>query len=82
MSLYRLLATLIILTIISISSCTKTAEGTTGPAGPPGSDGQSVAGQRSGIYGYVLLVNQYTVTDTTRDSGRFLHGWAILSSVC
>ena len=68
MSVYRLLTIFMIVTIIFHSSCTKTAEGTTGPAGAPGSNGQSVTGQRSGIYGYVLPVNQFTVTDTTLDS--------------
>jgi hypothetical protein len=65
MFLYRILTTLIILSVISVSSCTKTAEGTTGAAGAAGNKGQSAADQRSGIYGYVTLVNQYTVTDTT-----------------
>lgn len=68
MSVYRLLATLIILLIISISSCTKTAEGIPGPAGAPGNAGQSITNNRSGISGYVLMVNQFTVTDTTLDS--------------
>jgi hypothetical protein len=67
MSLYRILTTLIIIALLSVSSCTKTAEGTIGPAGAAGQDGLSVSDQRSGIYGYVHLVNQYTVTDTTLD---------------
>ncbi len=70
MSVYRLFAALTILTIISMYSCTKTAEGTTGPAGPTGNAGQSVTDNRSGISGFVLLVNQFTVTDTTLDSVR------------
>lgn len=68
MFVYRLLAALIILTVISVSSCTKTAEGITGPAGPAGNDGQSITDMRSGISGYVHLVNQFTVTVTTLDS--------------
>ncbi len=64
MSLYRILTSLTVFSVMSVFSCTKTAEGTTGPVGPAGMDGQSASGGRSGIYGYMLLVNQFTVTDS------------------
>jgi hypothetical protein len=53
---------------IILSSCTKTAEGIQGPQGPGGSNGNSATDQRSGITGYVQLVDQFTQALSENDS--------------
>jgi hypothetical protein len=63
-----LFAYLLIFAITLISSCTKTAEGIQGSAGPAGNAGKSITDVRSAITGYLLPVNQFTVTDTVLDS--------------
>jgi hypothetical protein len=59
---------IIVFIMMLISSCTKNAEGIQGPAGPAGTPGNSVSDLRSAITGYLLPVNQFTVTDTILDS--------------
>jgi hypothetical protein len=53
---------------VLLASCTKTADGVQGPPGPAGANGNSATDNRSGISGYVQLVDQFTQTLSVNDS--------------
>jgi hypothetical protein len=62
------IVSVIIIVMMVTSACTKNADGIQGPPGPAGEAGKSVNDQRSAITGYLLPVNEFTITDTVLDS--------------